>query len=219
MIPEDRAKMSDAQKQSVLASVGIFRQRLYDISWFMRLLNESIARKANKEDDCTGHFWEGRFKSQALQDEAALTACMAYVDLNPLRAGMANTPATSDYTSIKKRIREAKRGNQPALLHPFIGKPAGKPIGRSTSNTVGNPIHEDKIVKGLPFQLADYISLVEQTGRQLRAENVELMLEGCDDILVRTGLNRVNWHSMVVGIEEQFSTAINLSMAIRKLCG
>jgi hypothetical protein len=68
--------------------IEIYRNRLGDLSWFMKCLNELISRQANKEDGCTGHFWESRYKSQALLSEEALLTCMAYVDLNPVRADM-----------------------------------------------------------------------------------------------------------------------------------
>ena len=74
----------------------------------MKVLNENIAKQANKEDKCTGHFWESRYKSQALLDEQAVLSSMAYVDLNPIRATIATTPEQSDHTSIQLRIEHWK---------------------------------------------------------------------------------------------------------------
>ena len=53
-----------------------WHERLYDIGWFMRGVNETIARMANEEENCKGRFWEGRYKSQALLDETAVLSCM-----------------------------------------------------------------------------------------------------------------------------------------------
>ncbi len=95
-----RAKILVEDKQRLT----LLRERLGSLSWFMRYLNESLARLANKEDQCTGRFWEGRFKCQRLLDEKAIIACMLYVDLNPVRAGMSNSAIEAEHTSFRHRI-------------------------------------------------------------------------------------------------------------------
>src|SRR5210317_35058 len=93
------------ERRTVSDIVNVWRSRLSSISWFMRCLKQPIARQANREDKCTGKFWESRFTSQALKSEEALLSCMAYVDLNPVRAGIADTPEQSDHTSIRERLQ------------------------------------------------------------------------------------------------------------------
>lgn len=83
----------------------LYRRRLSSLSWYMRFLNHPIACQANLEDGCKGHFWESRFKSCALLDEPAVIACMAYVDLNPVRAKIVERFSECDYTSIKRRLK------------------------------------------------------------------------------------------------------------------
>ena len=85
--------------------VEVCRKRLGNLSWYMRCLNEPIARRANREDNCSGRFWEGRLKCQRLENEGAVLTCMAYVDLNPVRAGLAKVPEASEFTSIFDRIQ------------------------------------------------------------------------------------------------------------------
>ncbi|ABZ76560.1 protein of unknown function DUF1568 [Shewanella halifaxensis HAW-EB4] len=152
-----------------------YRLRLMDISWFMRALNEPIARKANAEDKCKGRFWEGRFKSQALLDDAAVLACMAYVDLNPIRAKIAKTPATSDFTSIQKRIQAAMKGEQPSSLLSFVG------------------IDRKDMPKGLVFTAKDYLQLVDDTSRILRSDKRGVISQRSQNLLGRLNIPQENW--------------------------
>jgi hypothetical protein len=108
--------------------------------------------EANAEDNCTGRFWEGRYKSQTLLDETALAACMAYVDLNPIRANIAKTPEQSDFTSAQQRIKAAIHNQQPKNLLPFVGNP------------------RQHMPTGLPFELLDYLQLVQLTGKCIRED-------------------------------------------------
>ncbi len=177
-----------------------YRQRLMDISWFMRLLNESIARKANLEDNCTGRFWEGRFKSQALLGEKALAACMAYVDLNPIRAGIAPTTETSHYTSIQQRIKSAIKGHQLKTLQPFVGNP------------------KIDIPKGLPFALEDYLELVELTGRCLREDKKEFISHKQPHLLTRLNISEENWLILARQFTRSFRGAVGDEASLQTFC-
>ena len=90
------------------AKVAELRLRLSDISWWMRYFSHYLACRSNREDETSGHFWESRFGSEVLEDEASTVACMIYVDLNPVRAAAARTPEESDYTGAKDRIDDLR---------------------------------------------------------------------------------------------------------------
>ena len=179
--------MHKAQRKELERQAEIWRERLVSISWFMRCLNEAIARRANEEDGCTGRFWEGRFKSQALLDEAAVLACMAYVDLNPVRAKQADSLENSRYTSVRRRLQALRQGrSQPVELLPFVGN------------------HRQEQPKGLAFSLMDYLQLVDWTGRVIRDDKVGRIDQKQPPILERLGLEGQAWLDISQSFESLF---------------
>ena len=169
--------LDQAQQQRLTEYVTAYRQRLGDISWFMRCLNEYLARKANGEDGCKGRFWEGRFKSQALLDEAAVLSCMAYVDLNPVRAGLTNQPEDSEFTSIKERIEQWRENRQSqAWLKPM-----------KTGDV------SDKSQGFIPFALADYFEFVDWSGRAVREDKRGAITSSLPPVLQRLGIDANEW--------------------------
>ena len=149
--------------------VNVWRARLASVSWFMRCLNQPIARQANLEDKCTGKFWESRFTSQALKSEEALLSCMAYVDLNPVRANIADTPEHSEHTSICERL-QPKFNLQQAIddqthcgdLQDFTS--ALKPLLQFENRLTNEPQN------GILFNFEEYLALVDWTGRIIRSD-------------------------------------------------
>lgn len=188
------------EREVLKKDIAVWRERLTDISWFMRIVNEFIARKANAEDQCTGSFWESRFKSQALLDDRALLSCMAYVDLNPIRAQMAKTPESSQHTSIHKRITLlSKRQKQPSYLETFVG------------------IKQDAI--GIPFKLDEYFDLVDWSGRIMRQDKRGSVSANLPPILDRLNLPSDAWIILTTQFEVQFRNWVGSEHIVKEACG
>ena len=93
---------------------------LGSLSAFMKHLKQPIAWRANREDKCTGHFFEGRFYSGALLCEEAVLAAMAYVDLNPMRAKIASSIEQCSDSSIAMRLQENSPERLREALIPLV---------------------------------------------------------------------------------------------------
>jgi REP element-mobilizing transposase RayT len=186
--------LADEELKVVQGLAETWRSRLCSISWFMSCLNYYIALHANREDGCTGRFWEGRFKSQALLDEAALLSCMAYVDLNPVRAGIAQGLEDSDYTSIQARIHQLQ--NQPEERTPAL-----MPFSENKK--------DQEYPMKLPYGLQDYLELVDWSGRVTRADKKGHINAKAPQLLTSLKLSPSQWKLLAQEIQKESTTMLN----------
>jgi REP element-mobilizing transposase RayT len=200
--------------------IATYRSRLNSISWFMKSLDEWISRKANREDGCTGKFWEGRFKCTALKTQGALLACMQYIDLNPIRTGTVETPENSNFTSGQDRIRarEARialqryRRNQDQSQKTREETPEQKEILRKLTvmaqrDSWLSPIKYSELETDNSFlnmKLDDYLSLLDWTGRNIVAGKKGSIPMDIEPLLQRMELNIENWTDTVEHFGSRF---------------
>jgi REP element-mobilizing transposase RayT len=171
------------------------RQRLGSLAWFMKALNEPIARRANREDACTGRFWQGRYSCQALLDDAAVLTCMSYVDLNPIRAGIADNLESSVHTSAVQRIEKVR--SNPTLATTSLAS-----INVSTATA------------HLPITTEDYLDLIDWSARLTRADKRGSIDAAEPPILRKLGLSEHQWHHQMLGTETRYWRAIGTAQSL-----
>jgi hypothetical protein len=224
MLPVGDDGLVSAQTVAAMAHdaawVETRRQRLGNLSWFMRAFSEDIARRANAEDDCTGRFWEGRYTSVPLLDQAALIACMAYVDLNPIRSKLADRPERSAYTGVRQRVRARQRhrvGQRAATLPAaqrqatlakagMTSAPASPEVGLWLAPLarciVGEALANTRI------SAEDYLTLVDVTGRVLKAGKRGAIPPELAPILARLDLSVEDWIATMTGWRSMLGGAL-----------
>lgn len=238
---------TDFELQMIIANperLAEIRERLSNISWFMRCLVEPIARSANREDLCSGRFWEGRFRAQKILDDAALVACLAYVDLNGIRAQIAETPETSRFTSVYERIRAAVGECASAVIRCRPDAPNSEGVSPSVATrepqfppnanagpdwlspfelseeTENAPVPNGRASnKGcLSMRFTDYLVLLDWTGRQLRADKRGAIPAHVAPVLERLQIGGESWLKMMARFHRLFKSAAGRPSAMQREC-
>jgi REP element-mobilizing transposase RayT len=221
--PERREQATEGAVKALLANrrkMVKVRCRLSSLSWFMKAINENISRRSNREDGVTGHFWEGRFKCQALLDEAAILACMAYVDLNPVRAKMAEGLEDSHFTSAYDRImaRKAREKHQ-ALeamgdeIHPLHAKRLEADLKPELDSWLLSFDTPDFPITNITEKA--YLELLDATGRCIRSDKRGAIDPSVVPVLESVDINVAKW---VEGVERYGSRTCRVVGHIEAIC-
>ncbi len=183
------------EEETLSLDVDTWRKNLCSVSWFMRCTKEPLARMANKEDQCKGRFWDGRFHCQALLDKKSLLACMTYVDLNPFRARMCQFPEEDKYTSLKIRLESSKHSE--SYLRCSLDFITGDKKSPENSET-----------PRIPLSIAEYLHVVDTTARVYRSDKRGFLNTNEASIFRRLGFNMEQWISAATLFNKYFYTFV-----------
>lgn len=191
------ATQRELKKQAIMADkakLKTYRKRLGNLSWFMARLNEPLAKRSNREEFCTGAFWEGRYTSQALLDEAAVLSCMCYVDLNPVRAKITQKLEESNHTGIKKRIEQVK-ADKSNEAQPNLSKSIDALSGQLNSQR-------------MTISIGDYFELVEWTGKSIIYDNKASIPPNIQSILSSLNLQQGHWLKQIKDFNQHYCRVV-----------
>lgn len=194
------------------------RRRLSDVSWWMRLLSQKIAQRANHEEQETGKFFQARFKATRLLDEMSLLACAAYVDLNPIRAALAETLEGSSFTSIQRRMIDLKAsvsnfGSQEPDLSAESTHPPQESSGflapvelQERDSPVGSHGERRRCSNRgfLNITAAAYAELLDWTARQFRKDKAGATPAHVAPLFSRLEIQEQTWVQLVGGFGRLF---------------
>jgi len=219
---------ADVEALAKKSDIDKYRRRLYDLGEFHKAIKEPLAILVNREEGVTGHFWEGRFKTRRVLDRAAMLATMAYVDLNPVRSGAARTPEESRYAGIRHRAqartqtlarlsrRERTRLRSEASRRTdwrrgclkFATEPVPSFLTPIAQTTARRGVFTD-------ITLDEYLVLVDQIGRRIRAGKRGHIPEGLAPILERLEIDPERFMAQVARTDKWFGSVIGLDPAVR----
>ncbi|MCA9169613.1 MAG: hypothetical protein KDB23_18195 [Planctomycetales bacterium] len=216
-----------AQELSKPGRCDKLRKRLTNPSWFMGVLCELIARRCNREDECTGCFWEDRFKCRQLLDEASILVCGIYVDLNPIRAGEVLTPESARHTSAYDRILTKQQlgylesGGTNKSIAGFLPDGWMCELTLDEHADLNDPSMTRSATKRrasdkglLPITLDKYLELLDASGRIVHSGKSGVIPSHLAPILERLGIRTAAWTDLVSGFDRMFGRIVGSAQRV-----
>jgi hypothetical protein len=187
------------------------RRRLSSVSWFMGILSENIARRANQEDQAKGRFWESRYRVRECTDQKGILLCGIYVDLNTIKAGEAQSPETARYTSVFQRLlAQPQRKNASDRADGWLGELTRQAESQQdeqlacTSRT-GRRACDLGL---LPISLGDYVQLLRMTIQLWQSGERRVVPRDLEAMLERLEIHADAWWETLENYEKTFCHAV-----------